>query len=94
MKKFMRQKSGNSPTAEINLDLGTALRRRHVSAGGFQFRIEPLALFRTDRTSCVALDLVMAESGDRIDSRPLWVDGRTSRIGPYAVRTKICSHNC
>jgi hypothetical protein len=34
------------------------------------------------------MDLVIAEDGDRIDSRPLWVDGPNAGIGPYAAENQ------
>ena len=30
----------------------------------------------------------MAEGGDRIDSRPLWVDGPNAGVGPYAAENQ------
>lgn len=90
MKKFTRQKSGNSPTAEIEIDFGAAAPKvAHVfEPGDYKLRIETARVVQNRQNVLVALDLVMAESGDRIDSRLLWVDGPNADIGPYAAENQ------
>ena len=85
MKKFTRQKSGNSPTADIKLDFGAAAAKvAHVfEPGDYRLRIESARVIQNNQNVLVALDLIVAEGGDRIDSRPLWVDGPNAGVGPY-----------
>ena len=87
MKKFLRQKSDNTPTAEINLDFGAAAARvaRVFEPDEYKMRIETARVVQSGQNVLIALDLVMAESGDRIDSRPLWVDGPNAGAGPFAA---------
>ena len=77
MKKFTRQKSGNAPTADINLDFGAAAAKvaRVFEPGDYRLRINSARVIQSNQNLLVALDLVMAEDGGRVASRPLWVDG-------------------
>jgi hypothetical protein len=90
MKKFTRQKSGNTPTGDINLDFGAAAAKvAHVlEPGDYKLRIETARVVQNGPNVLVAMDLVIAEGGDRIDSRPLWVDGPNAGIGPYAAENQ------
>ena len=56
--------------------------------GDYKLRIETARVVQNRQNVLVALDLAMAESGDRIDSRPLWVDGPNAGIGPYAAENQ------
>jgi hypothetical protein len=86
MKKFTRQKSGNAPIVDINLDFGAAAAKvaRVFEPGGYRLRIESARVVPSGQNILVALDLVMAGSGDRVASRPLWVDGPNAGVGPFA----------
>ena len=56
MKKFTRQKSGNAPTADINLDFGAAAAKvaRVFEPGDYRLRIEIRARYseRPERSRC------------------------------------------
>ncbi len=90
MKKFVRQKSGIAPTVEINLDFGAAAARvAHVfEPDDYKLRIETARVVHNGQNVHVALDLVMAESGDRIDNRPLWIDGPNASVVPFAAENQ------
>jgi hypothetical protein len=45
-------------------------------------------LFFSGQNILIALDLVMAEGGDRVASRPLWVDGPNASVGPFAAENQ------
>lgn len=87
MKKFTRQKSGN---ADITLDFGAAAAKvaRVFEPGEYRLRIESARLVQSGRNISVALDLAMVEGGDRVASRPLWVDGPNADIGPFAAENQ------
>ena len=74
MKKFTRQKSGN---ADINLDFGAAAAKvaRVFEPGEYRLRIESARVVSSKQNVLVALDLIETESGGRVQSRPLWVEG-------------------
>lgn len=86
MKKFSRQKSNSGPATDINLDFGAAAANvAHVfEPGDYRLRIESARIIQNGPNVFVALDLVMVEGDDRIDSRPLWVAGPNAGVGPYA----------
>jgi hypothetical protein len=90
VKKFTRQKSGNAPTADIRLDFGAAAAKvaRVFEPDDYKMRIESARVVQSGQNVLIALELIMAESGDRIDSRPLWVDGPNAGIGPYAAENQ------
>jgi hypothetical protein len=90
MKKFSRQKSGNAPAADINLDFGAAAAKvaRVFEPDDYKMRIETARVVQSGSNVLVALDLVMVEGGDRIDSRPLWVAGPNAGTGPYAAENQ------
>lgn len=90
MKRFMRQKSGNSPAAYINLDFSSAATKvaRVFEPGDYKLRIETARVVQNGQNVFVALDLVLAASGDRIDGRLLWIDGPNASIGPYTAENQ------
>jgi hypothetical protein len=77
MRKFTRQKAGNAPTADINLDFGAAAAKvaRVFEPGDYRLRIDSARVIQSNQNLLVVLDLVMAEDGGRVASRPLWVNG-------------------
>lgn len=90
MKKFSRQESGNTPIANVNLDFGAAATkvRRLLEPGEYGLRIESARVVQKSQNVFVALDLVEAEGGGRVDIRPLWVDGPNAGVGPYAAENQ------
>jgi hypothetical protein len=89
MKKFTRQKSGNEPTADINIDFGAAAANiaRVFEPGDYRLRIESASVMQKNQNVLVVLDLIAAESGDRIDGRPLWVFGPNASVRDHQTRS-------
>ena len=90
MKKFSRQKSRNTPIADVNLDFGAAATQvpRVLEPGEYRLRIESARVVQKGQNVSVALDLVEAEGGGRVDIRPLWVDGPNAGVGLYAAENR------
>jgi hypothetical protein len=88
MKKFIRP--GKAAIADINLDFGAAASKvAHVyEPGEYRLRIESARVVRSGQNILVALDLVMAEGGERVSSRPLWVDGPKAGLSPFAAENQ------
>ena len=90
MKKFSRQKSGNMPIADVHLDFGAAATKvpRVLEPGEYRLRIASTRVVQKGQNVFVALDLVDAEGGGRVDIKPLWVDGPNAGVGPYAAENQ------
>jgi hypothetical protein len=90
MKTFSRQKSGNTPSRDISLDFGAATTKvaRVLEPDDHQLRVECARVIQSGQNVLIGLDLVIAESGDRVDTRPLWVDGPNAGIGPFAAENQ------
>lgn len=90
MKKFTRQKSGNAPIADVNLDFGAAAAKiaRVFEPGEYRLRIESARVVQKGLNISVALDLVMAESGERVASQPLWVEGPNAGAGQLVMENR------
>jgi hypothetical protein len=90
MKKFTRQKSGNASTADIHLDFGAAAAKaaRVFEPEDYKLRIESARVVQSGQNVLIALELVMADDGDRVDTRALWVDGPNAGIGPFAAENQ------
>ena len=90
MKKFSRQKSGNTPIADVNLDFGAAATKvpRVLEPGEYRLRIESARAVQNGQNIFVALDLVEATGGVRVASGLLWVDGPNAEVGPYAAENR------
>lgn len=90
MKKFIRQKSANTPTSDVNLDFGAAAAKiaRVFEPDDYKMRIETARVVQSGQNILIALDLVMVEGGGRIDSRPLWVAGPNAGISPFAAENQ------
>jgi hypothetical protein len=90
MKKFTRQKSGNAPIADINLDFGAAAAEiaRVFEPGEYRLRIESARVVSSKQNVLVALDLIETESSGRVQSRPMWVDGPNASGNRFATENK------
>jgi hypothetical protein len=90
MKKFTRQKSGNPPTADINLDFGAAaaMVARVLEPGDYRLKIESARVIQSKQNVLVALDLIEMESAGRVDNRPLWVDGPNAGASQFAMENQ------
>jgi hypothetical protein len=90
MKKFTRQKPDSAPIADVNLDFGAAAAKvaRVSEPGEYRLRIESARVVSSSQNILIALDLVMAEGGERVASRPLWVHGPNANNGPFAAENQ------
>jgi hypothetical protein len=90
MKKFTRQKSSNASNAEVTLDFGAAAAKvaRVFEPDGYKLRIESARVIQSNQNVLVALDLIEAEGGGRVDSRPLWVDGPNAGAGQLIMESR------
>jgi hypothetical protein len=82
MRKFVRQKAnGNVP--DVNLDFGAAAAKiaQLFEPDEYRIRIEAARVIPKNQNVLVALDLIEMESGGRIASQPLWVDGPNANSG-------------
>jgi|SRR5215467_15651421 len=82
MKKFVREKAANQ-APDVELDFGAAAAKvpRVFATDHYKLRIESARVIQTNRNILIALDLIEIESGGRVDSRPLWVDGPNANSG-------------
>jgi len=90
MKKFVRQKS-NRQAPNVELDFGAAALKvaRVFEPDDYKVRIESARVVSTDTQNIlIALDLIEAQSGGRIASLPLWVDGPNADTGNLAAENQ------
>jgi hypothetical protein len=82
MKKFIRQKAANQ-VPNVELDFGAAATKvpRVFEPDEYKLRIESARVIQKQQNILVALDLTEIESGGRVDSQPLWVDGPNAGSG-------------
>ena len=90
MRKFVRQKS-NRQAPNVELDFGAAAPKvaRVFEPDDYKVRIESARVVSTDTQNIlIALDLIEAQSGGRIASLPLWVDGPNADTGNLAAENQ------
>jgi hypothetical protein len=82
MRKFVRQKANGGPP-NVSMDFGAAESKvaKILEAGEYRLRLEAARVIERNQNILIALDLVEVESNQRVDSRPLWVDGPNSNAG-------------
>jgi hypothetical protein len=82
MRKFVRQKSNNA-APDVNIDFGAAVAKvaRVYEPDSYRLRIESARVVQRNQNILVVIDLIELESGGRVDTRPLWVDGPNSGAG-------------
>jgi hypothetical protein len=90
MKKFFRQRFGNAPTADVNLDFAAAGVKvaRLFEPGEYRLRIDSARIIQNKQNVSVVLNLIEMEGGSRVDIRPLWVDGPNAGAGDLAVENQ------
>ena len=87
MRKFVRQHKSNDKTPpDITLDFSAAAAKiaRVYEPGDYRLRIESARVIQSNRNISVVLDLI-EESGGRVDTLPLWVDGPNADTGDLAA---------
>jgi hypothetical protein len=89
MKKFVRQKS-NAAAPDVNIDFGAAAAKvaRVFEPGEYKLRVDSARVIQRNQNVLVALDLIEAESGGRVDGRPLWVEGPNSAAGTLTAENQ------
>jgi hypothetical protein len=86
MRKFVRQKSNNASVPDLTLDFGAAAAKiaRVFEPGEYRIRIESARAIQRNENVLIVLNLIELDSGGRVDSRPLWVDGPNAEAGDLA----------
>jgi hypothetical protein len=87
MKKFTRQSCGKAPTATLNLDFGAAATQvaQIFEPGVYTLRIKTACVVQNNANISIAIDIIEMESGVRVDTRPIWVDGPNAGVGQLAA---------
>jgi hypothetical protein len=82
MKKFIRQQKANG-NVNVSLDFGAAATKvpRVVEPGEYHLRVDAARVIPSKDNILIALDLTEMEHNQRIDGRPLWVEGPNSDAG-------------
>jgi hypothetical protein len=82
MKKFVRQKANNQ-APDVELDFGAAVAKvaRIFEPDEYKLRIDSARVIGRNQNVLIALDLIETQSGGRVDSRPIWVDGPNANAG-------------
>ena len=88
MQKFTRQKSDNTPTADIDFGAASAKVARVFEPGEYRLRIESAHIVQSNQNVLVALDLIEAEGGGRVAIQPLWVDGPNAGAGQLVIENQ------
>jgi hypothetical protein len=89
MHKFKRQKS-NNVTPDVDIDFGAATTKvaRTFEPSEYKLRVESARVIGKNQNVLIALDLIETESGRRVDTRPLWVEGPNSDAGNLAAENQ------
>jgi hypothetical protein len=89
MKKFTRQKASNQ-APDVEIDFGAAAAKvAHVfEPGEYKLRIESASVIDNNQNISIALGLIETESGRRVDSRALWVEGPNANSGTLAAENR------
>jgi hypothetical protein len=80
MRKFVRQTS-NGTAVELDFGAAAAKVARTFAPSAYKLRIQAARVIPRKDNILVALDLVELDSGGRVDTRPLWVDGPKADAG-------------
>lgn len=90
MKKFVRQMKAGTAPVDVTVDFGAAAGKiaRIFEPGEYKLKIEAARVIAHDQNVSIALDLVETESGGRVASRPVWVDGPQAGVGNLAAENQ------
>jgi hypothetical protein len=84
MRKFVRQKSntnGGSPNTEIDFGAAAAKVARVFEPSEYKLKVQSARVIQPNGNVLVVLDLVELESGGRVATLPMWVDGPNADAG-------------
>ena len=88
MKKFTRQAANQAPDAELDFSAAAAKVARVFEPDEYKLRIESARVIQKNQNILIALNLIETESGGRVDSRPLWVEGPKANSGTLAAENQ------
>jgi hypothetical protein len=89
MRKFVRQKpNGNAPDTAIDFGAAAAKVARIFEPDEYKLRIDGARVIGRNQNVLIVLDLVEVESGSRVDSRPIWVDGPNADSGTLVAENQ------
>ena len=90
MRKFNRQQKLNNTVASVNLDFGAAAAK--VAAvfepGEYRIQVQSARVIQHNDNVLIALDLVELDTGTRVATAPLWVDGPRSDGGSLTAENQ------
>ena len=84
MQKFKRQMKDTTATVpDVNIDFGAASGKvSHIlEPNDYRLKVTSAKVIERNSNILVVLDIAEAESSDRVDTRPLWVEGPKSDSG-------------
>ncbi|HEY8007149.1 MAG TPA: hypothetical protein VIF02_04100 [Methylocella sp.] len=83
MKKFTRPSFRKASTATLDIDFGAAAQQvaRVFEPDVYTLRIETARVVQNNANISIATDIIEVESGARVDTRPIWVDGPNAGAG-------------
>ena len=83
MSKFHRQQKLNDTMAPVNLDFGAAAAKvaDMFEPGEYRIKVQAARVIEHNDNILIALDLVELDTGTRVATAPLWVDGPRSDGG-------------
>ena len=87
MRKFVRQKSKLNAAVDANIDFGAAAAKvaRVFEPSEYKLKVHSARVIQPNGNVLVVLDLVELESGGRIATAPMWVDGPNADAGDLAA---------
>lgn len=87
MRKFVRQKSKLNAAVDANIDFGAAAAKvaRVFEPSEYKLKVQSARVIQPNGNVLVVLDLVELESGGRIATAPMWVDGPNADAGDLAA---------
>jgi hypothetical protein len=90
MEKFKRQKS-NGNTPNVDIDFGAAANKvaRTLDPDDYKLRVESARTIGKNGNVMVALDLIDTDSGRRVATQPLWVDGPNAGVGNLVAENQF-----
>jgi hypothetical protein len=90
MRKFVRQKPNGSAAVDANIDFGAAAAKvaRVFEPSEYKLKVQSARVIQPNGNVLVVLNLVEVESGSRIATAPMWVEGPNADAGDLAAENQ------
>jgi hypothetical protein len=91
VKKFVRNEPNHALSNDVTIDFGAAADRipRTFEPGFYDLQIQSADVIKNNDNTLILLEVVEMQSGNRVATSPIWIDGPKAHVGQLAAENRL-----